>query len=79
MAGKKEKTALDIEVLGSVQDLLKPKKPRVKSKSPRTLMLEHEAFDRFQDACRERGARPSNLIDRWIATFLAGLDSQESR
>lgn len=73
MRAKRAKATSDIEVLSSVQDLLKPKRAKVIGKSPRTLMLDHTAFERFQDACRERGARPSALIDRWIAAFLESI------
>lgn len=77
-AGMKKKSS-DIEVLGSVQDLLQPRPKNPKEKSPRTLMLNHKDFERFQDICRDGGTRPSVLIERWIKTFLAETDKENSR
>ena len=69
MAVKQKENINTFDVLGVVKPLLsEPKKPT--GKTARTMMLNHEKFEEFQEACRIRGAKPSELISHWIEAFL---------
>ena len=63
---KKDK---DINVVGSVDDLLGEPKEK-KKKQQRTLLLHNSNFEKFQRFCRDRATTPAHLVDRWIETFL---------
>ncbi len=78
MAGKLKENVNNFDILGVVQPLLsEPKKPS--GKTARTMMLNHEKFEEFQEACRIRGAKPSDLIGSWIEAFLQQIKQQKTK
>jgi hypothetical protein len=78
MAGKSKENPSNFDLLGVVQPLLRePRKPT--GKTARTMMLNHRKFEEFQEACRIRGAKPSDLIGQWIESFLIQIKEQKTR
>jgi hypothetical protein len=42
-------------------------------------MLNTEKFEEFQDICRDRGTKPSLLIDQWIEVFIRQIKDAKAK
>lgn len=79
MAVKGRENSNNFDVLGVVKSLLGEPKKRPTGKTARTMMLNHDKFEEFQDQCRLRGAKPSDLIGSWIEAFLQQIKQQKTK